>query len=270
MENFEDVTDDLLGLPGFIRRNLLLMRELDLSFVSHVNEAKRKEQETTSSSSDPKADTSVHNDIGDIQNGPSSTPTRHMSIDPEKSEGSSRSYPNRTKETSDNSAKVEGNNAKRVCRSGSSELPPTASRQAAQSSEQPTADEIYDIQKLRMDAMYLLQEKLAINDQITCMLKHEYENLKVVFDNMYREMEMNGQMTEKLKMSFTVSKSKHIPTIDTILSQTEMDIMDGSPGAASQEKETGPMTRMVSMNSGNNSTQNKDTNYRQKDGSLHK
>ncbi|KAK1442052.1 hypothetical protein BgAZ_400820 [Babesia gibsoni] len=269
MENPDEVTDDILGLPGFIRRNLLLMRELDLRLAAHLNEAKKKEQAMGHVSSDAPTDVITTDDQLDASIDATSTPTKRTLQDADKGTGTARGRVAKNKATSDVKQKQSTGDSKKSCKPGSGKL---QSSETGQTSDlhSPTSEEINEIQRLRMEAMYLTQEKLAINDQITCMLKHEYENLKATFDNMYREMEMSGQMTEKLKMSFTVNKSKPPMVIDSILSQTEMELIEGTTGILSTDKDGISSTRSASVTGGSINTNNKDTSHKQKDTASNK
>ncbi|CDR95784.1 hypothetical protein, conserved [Babesia bigemina] len=236
MDASDDVTDDLLGLPGFIRRNLLLMRELDTKFVSLLDDARKKEQvllsklqAQTPTSSPAAADKTAS------KREASTSPIKRQASD-EKGSGPAKGRGSKQKQAAESKSKPAGGDTKRHCKGNTpaateSGSTPTAIAPTGPPPDSVTQEEMDDIQKTRMDAIYLMQEKLAINDQVTYMLKHEYENLKVLFDNMYHEMETSGQMTDKLRMSFTVTKSKP-PQMDTILSGTEQELLGNAPGSA--------------------------------------
>ncbi|ORM39670.1 uncharacterized protein BXIN_0068 [Babesia sp. Xinjiang] len=248
MDATDDVTDDLLSFPGFIRRNLLLMRELDVKFVSLLNDAKNRENDLLSTFSDSPPEAAT---VAEPKSEPSTAPVRRQGSDADKSSGPAKGR-SKQKQSADPKAKSSAADNKRQCRGGGASAsasnattpsPPPDNDSVSSNAGSPivnatTQQEIEAIQSLRMEAMYLMQEKLAINDQVACMLKHEYENLKVLFDNMYREMETTGQMTEKLRMSFTVNKAKPAKSIEAVLSTTEHEILgvSESSGAATRQE----------------------------------
>ncbi|GIX66105.1 CXXC1, SPP1, CPS40 [Babesia caballi] len=257
MDTVDDVTDDLMGLPGFVRRNLLLMRELDVKFDSLLNDAKQKEHGVLTTLFEQPAASALAEERAEPREEGSPAPLKRQGSEGER--GAAKGRGSKQKQTSDAKAKSPGGDAKRQCRGNAAQSPNEPGAAAEPESSPASIDpevqqEIEAIQQLRMDAMYLMQEKLAVNDQVTCMLKHEYEYLKVVFDNMYREMETSGQMTEKLRASFTVNKAKSQAPIESVLSSTEQDILGVGPAAPAAEAEAeaaaAPATAATATRSG--------------------
>ncbi|KAK1934912.1 hypothetical protein X943_003118 [Babesia divergens] len=265
MDSSDDVTDDLVGLPGFIRRSLLLMRDLDLRFVTYLNDARKKEQVFLSKFPDSAQDAISTSDKTYARNDSVSTPSRSQGADTEKTVSSAKGRSSKSKGASNCKQKATTNESKRHCRSGNAS---TASAGADHAPVPDPSDDIEEIQRLRTDAMYLAQENLAINDQLTCMLKHEYENLKLVFDKMYREMEVTGQMTDKLRMSFMVNKCKPQMLLDPVLPKADMESPEGGSIALSADAE-GASRRSTSsgsvQGSSNSSSQKKDAANKHRD-----
>ncbi|GBE59677.1 hypothetical protein, conserved [Babesia ovata] len=235
MDASDDVTDDLLGLPGFIRRNLLLMRELDAKFVSLLDDARTKEQDVLSKLQTQTPTTPASEEKTPSKREASTSPIKKQASD-EKGSGPAKGRGSKQKQAAESKGKSSGGDSKRHCKGNApaateSGTTLTTIAPSAPPPDRATRQEMDAIQQTRMEAIYLMQEKLAINDQVTYMLKHEYENLKVLFDNMYHEMETSGQMTEKLRMSFTVNRSKP-PQLETILSGTEQELLGNAPAAA--------------------------------------
>ncbi|EDO06903.1 uncharacterized protein BBOV_IV005420 [Babesia bovis T2Bo] len=244
MDASDDITDELLTLPGFIRRNLLLMRELDVKFISLLESAKSRENEVLSTFTDTPSEAASTAETK-VESSPS--PLRRQGSDGDKSAAGTSKSRAKGKQSTESKSKAANSESKRQCRGSSASSNATSATDSSPPAAPPscidpaTQKEIDAIQSLRMDAMHLMYEKLAINDQVTSMLKGEYENLKNVFDNMYREMENAGQMTEKLRASFTVAKSKSPKNMDALISSTEKDILgtvEGSTISASNDPET--------------------------------
>ncbi|GFE53749.1 hypothetical protein BaOVIS_011530 [Babesia ovis] len=260
MDSTDDITDDLLTLPGFIRRNLLLMRELDLKFVSLLESATKQETQLLSTFGDSPSDAASS---PEVKNEPGTASISRQGSDADKGTSGASKGRGKSKQTNDSKSKSVPNESKRQCRGGVAS-PNSASDKTSASDggiaappPAPRLDpavqkEIDTVQNTRMDALYLMQEKLAINDQVTCMLKREYDNLKVAFDNVYREMEATGQMTDKLRMSFTINKTKPLPNIDSLLTSTERELFGIPDGTGSGMTPSETNTPTAAMNAFSN------------------
>ncbi|CRG97187.1 conserved Plasmodium protein, unknown function [Plasmodium gallinaceum] len=66
-----------------------------------------------------------------------------------------------------------------------------------------------EIMNDREQCMALLREKICINNQISYMIKHDYEKLKKQYDKLYTEMEMSGESPPYL---YNTHRNKNIPS----------------------------------------------------------
>ncbi|CRG99035.1 conserved Plasmodium protein, unknown function [Plasmodium relictum] len=66
-----------------------------------------------------------------------------------------------------------------------------------------------EIMNDREQCIALLREKICINNQISYMIKHDYEKLKKQYDKLYTEMEMSGESPPYLYNSY---KNKNVPS----------------------------------------------------------
>ncbi|KAK2197323.1 Inhibitor of growth protein [Babesia duncani] len=199
IENIEDITDDLVALPGYLRRNLLLMRELDLQATKLFSDAARDESLLFAKYPD-----FCRNDHNKAHSGSSSfggrNPAKNRLIDADMSTPCRKLRKQRT------ISEIFSDKKK-------NKLPETTEQEEL--SQEDYDKEILRIQRIRKRGMHMFEEKLAVNDQVTCMLKHEYENLKTVFDAMYKELESSGQVTDELRNFFTNSKLKESSSISS-------------------------------------------------------
>ncbi|AFZ80243.1 hypothetical protein BEWA_030960 [Theileria equi strain WA] len=200
MENLEDITDELLGLPGYVRRNLLLMRDLDLKSVALFNEANQRSQTLLINDNDAKQGTP-----GD-RSSVSPSPINSKKDDGDKRQSSATSKVHKIKSDPDTKSSSDHASLRRRA-----SRDPSISDFCDSGAVSEYDRDIDEIQTLRMQGIYALQEKLDVNNQITCMLKHEYENLRSKFDSMYSEMEVKGLIPAELKMNIALNKNKYYP-----------------------------------------------------------
>ncbi|BAM38852.1 conserved hypothetical protein [Theileria orientalis strain Shintoku] len=219
MDNLNDITDDLLCLPGFLRRNLLLIRDLDLKSSSLFHEANKLSASVFGTEHDMYLKTNSSIDKLSTISAPS-TASLNSSIkqDPPSGKQESASKKDESPETktkaSKNKHEAEKPEKHTGGKGGSSKRKISRDSTSTDDSENlffEHTKQFDEIQNLRMQGIYVLQEKIDVNTQITTMLKYEYENLKSKFDSIYAEMDLKGQIPHELKMYIASNKKRFFP-----------------------------------------------------------
>ncbi|CCF73373.1 CXXC1, SPP1, CPS40 [Babesia microti strain RI] len=212
MEGIEYYIDDMITLPGFVHRHLALMRELDQRAYEAQLKANELEleyfkldvsQHSGINFSDKKANSGVGNkdirNLHDLLNGKVIlTPiTRPIPDDSSKAiEGINTDISSVNADDSNQNASCNGT------RSRSKNSPPTSKDTSVKNAtigKESMTSLVENIQKYRQESVLALREKINVNDQLVCMLKHENERMKHQFDIIYRAMEKNGQLPLELK-----------------------------------------------------------------------
>ncbi|UVC49407.1 hypothetical protein MACK_003238 [Theileria orientalis] len=220
MDNLNDITDDLLSLPGFLRRNLLLIRDLDLKSSSLFHEANKLSASVFGTEHDLDLKTNSSIDKLSTISAPSTVSLNSsFKQDPPSGRQESTSKKDESPETKTKTSKSKhepdkqekhtggkgGSNKRKISRDS------TSTDNDAENLFFEHTKQFDEIQNLRMQGIYVLQEKIDVNTQITTMLKYEYENLKSKFDAIYAEMDLKGQIPHELKMYIASNKKRFFP-----------------------------------------------------------